>query len=327
MSSRMNEFEYLLSPKSDEVDASSADVTTFFRQRLEREKAPPARSELAPEDRTWRASVPFSRVNFAVRYLERLVPRIDLRHPNFAFTPLQSLPAKTIRQHAGNQGWGQQHRVPDINADRIVRAESHLEHEFARELILDCSATSFAEQAVRLRYRNKNGRLVAYTPDFGVVRLGDVTFSEVKFEIDASTSDNEHKWELVGQAFAELGFNFNVITERHLRNGDRKEIVNEVFSAQRRFPELELIADTISVLQVLRGGSLSAGELRARLPGLSRQDLLAFRYHRIINFDLGQQINDQTHVYLGANAKAPRGSPAALRQLFRRLPSDMNLAA
>lgn len=104
-----------------------------------------------------------------------------------------------------------------VKLDRVVQCESVLEHEAFLLLEVSPFVQAFAEQPVRIRYR-QGYEWRSHIPDFAMLIGGRITFIELKFynDVDSEVSDRTRFMESM---FKKFGVGYCLVTEKELRKG------------------------------------------------------------------------------------------------------------
>lgn len=140
--------------------------------------------------------------------------------------------------------------------------ESQLERDCMRVLDVLPGVESFSEQPFPLRYMCLGKEVTCY-PDLLVTRSGRQTVIEVKPYEKAATPEAIEKFNNIENALAELGFSFEVWTEKEIRREPRWSNVILLMSTQRQ--RMELLADDVLLPLFSECSSLSVRQLSKRL--------------------------------------------------------------
>lgn len=185
-----------------------------------------------PCNRAWRSDDPIP---------PGAAARVVARHPSLV--EYEDTPILQRSLYKPRSGWGRLQRASSRVAARMLLVESSLEFDVFRNVELDPSVTGIVEQPLRIRYR-VGDVWRRYTPDFLVMRADRRQLVEVKYEEVAAKLDA--KWEAIAAAVATLGFDFSVITERHVRSAPRQRNVDEIYR-RRHVPFNVALADEVVV--------------------------------------------------------------------------------
>lgn len=132
-------------------------------------------------------------------------------------------------------------KTTSVKLGRVVQSESALEHEAT--LLLDVSPTvqSFAEQPLRIHYRDLDGWR-SHIPDFAALVASRLSFIEIKFEKDVN-AEVCARTSLLEEQLGALDVGYCVLTERHLRQGDNVQNALRVLRrARHSISEVHLLA-------------------------------------------------------------------------------------
>lgn len=235
---------------------SRGDLQGYFGA-LARARPPELRADRSPKpvDRSWPAPAHMARE-----------PRVRLfaRHPrlDFAFAHVDP---RVVGRASRSVRRGRQGRLHSLKMHRTLRSRSDLELDHLIQCELDGDITAFIEEPVTVEYI-LDGRRARYRPDALVIGRAQEII-EVKYEADASEPENENRWPQIARAVNAFGYDFRVLTERHLRASTRFATVTTIFENRHAtMPPDETLAAVRSA---------SAGEPRPT----TRQLIDAFQPH------------------------------------------------
>lgn len=87
---------------------------------------------------------------------------------------------------------------PSLKMRRMVAFESLIEQDFLYILDYEQDIITFAEQPVRIEYEWQ-GKILHYTPDFHVVRLGGQGLVECKPQTLVASEENQRKFKVAAE--------------------------------------------------------------------------------------------------------------------------------
>lgn len=109
---------------------------------------------------------------------------------------------------------------PSLKMRRMVAFESLIEQDFLYILDYEQDVITFAEQPVRIEYEWQ-GKILHYTPDFHVVRLGGRGLVECKPQSLVASEENQRKFKVAVEWCRKKDWSFEVVTDQALRAGHR----------------------------------------------------------------------------------------------------------
>ncbi len=109
---------------------------------------------------------------------------------------------------------------PSLKMRRMVAFESLIEQDFLYILDYEQDVITFAEQPVRIEYEWQ-GKILHYTPDFHVVRLGGQGLVECKPQALVASEENQRKFKVAVEWCRKKDWSFEVVTDLALRAGHR----------------------------------------------------------------------------------------------------------
>lgn len=178
-----------------------------------------------------------------------------------------------------------------------VPFHSSLEHDWLQLIDVAPEVDRFHVQPPTLAYRLA-GETRHYTADALVILDGAPTMVEVKYEEDATRSENLARWPAIRDQFAEHGFGFKVVTERFIRAEPRLSNVQYLQLFRGWQPDAEF---AFAVALALQGGRrIPLGELAAGFdrPLHAQQFLLGLVLRRYLRLDLDVPISANCSIWL-----------------------------
>ena len=123
-----------------------------------------------------------------------------------------------------------------ININQLknpIQFESSLERDFIYLLEYDLNVQQYLEQPLVIKYQDELGKQRRYTPDF-IVQYFDktpTTIVEIKYEstLLLKKEELETKFVAAREFCANKGFNFVVVTDKHIRGNKGTELINFKF--------------------------------------------------------------------------------------------------
>lgn len=251
----------------------------------------PAPRQPEPRDRSWSAA----EARIGIRNAKVTSARAEI-------LPLVgAVPELTERRHWSTGGWGRKKRFNSLLLRRPMMAKSGLEFDALRDFELDPENAWFVEQPLTLRY-DFNGMWRTAKPDVLVLRATGIKLVELKYEAQACATERERKWAALGAACGTLGFDYQVVTERHVRRQPRFGNVRMVFSCRHLVVESAKIA---KVRDFLGCGTAEAGAVADRF-GIKIEQVwyLVRRLALAVDLDAGP-LGPTTFVSVRAECSAP----------------------
>lgn len=155
-------------------------------------------------------------------------------------------------------------RFASRKCGRMVHFESQLERDFFYQLEFDPVVIRFLEQPIKVQlcYQGKNRN---YTPDVAVERPSGVTFYEVKPHRKAIRPEMEELFEAAAQAFAALGHQYSVVTDREIQREPFLQNIKLLF----RYADQLLLDDKVAACRswLLQHGPVPIAEFAAAFGG------------------------------------------------------------
>jgi hypothetical protein len=184
-----------------------------------------------------------------------------------------------------------------------MRLTSRLELDHAIDCELEVAIERITEQPIRIRYL-LDGTSHRYPPDALVTRNGRPEIREVKFEEEASEPENEQRWPAIGAALNSLGFDFRVVTEKHVREPVRFATVQRIWDDRMTpFAEADDLARVVG--RIRGGGPLTHADLAAHLPGLGLDQLHAMVRHGFLAVNLNSRVGPEMRFGIGSDLTCP----------------------
>lgn len=119
---------------------------------------------------------------------------------------------------------------------RMLPWESQLERDFLMSLEVDPQVEAFGVQPQTFEYRS-NGSSRRYTPDVYVQYEYGASFVEVKAHNQAKKPRNQAFFQKMTDYFGELGFGFDVYTEKHIRKEPKFSNMHLILAQRLGFSE------------------------------------------------------------------------------------------
>ncbi|MCC7370063.1 MAG: TnsA endonuclease N-terminal domain-containing protein [Chloroflexi bacterium] len=214
------------------------------------------------------------------------------------------MPVRTPSNRGGNTiGWFASYKMR-----RSIAYESLLECDYLYLLDFDEEVAAFEEQPLTITYQHA-GRTHRYTPDFRVSQGGHELLIECKPLALVGTDENRRKF-AAGEAWAaEHGHQFQVVTEREIRQGCRVENVR-LLTQFARYPVEPAVRTRILGVVSATHGPLTLGQLAdgvalhepasAMVPAILH---LAYQHELIVPLD-DARITGKTAVWRPARQSA-----------------------
>ncbi|WP_396594605.1 Tn7 transposase TnsA N-terminal domain-containing protein [Brevundimonas sp. R86498] len=225
-------------------------------------------------------------------------PLIDLRrHPELFPDVLGDYPEvfETRRSRSASRGW--QGKLASSKMGRTVRTRSHLELRLCERCEVDGAVWRYLEQPISITYQDGEGKKRRHTPDLYYQTNGVASFVEVKWETDARSEKNEARWPHIAAAITGLGFQYEVLTERHILRRPMADNVALLLRMRRNEP---LAVGAAAALEaVLRRGPLTIEEAISALPGTSWPRMLRALADGWVQTDLEIPLTPGSPVSLG----------------------------
>jgi hypothetical protein len=130
------------------------------------------------------------------------------------------MPVRKVSNRGGNVIG----HFPSIKMKRMIAFESLMELDYLYLLDYEQDIEWFEEQPVAIEYE-RDGKKLHYTPDFHIVRAKRDVLVECKPWVFVDKDENKHKFEVAQAWCASRGWEFRVVTDKHIRDGFRLENV------------------------------------------------------------------------------------------------------
>lgn len=173
------------------------------------------------------------------------------------------------RSRSASRGW--QAKLPSKKLQRTVRARSYLEQRMFERCEVDGEIFRYIEQPIVLTYFDSAGQRRKHTPDLYYETAAVRSFVEVKWEADARKPKNEARWPSIAAAINEMGFQYEVLTERHILQEPAADNVTRLLRFRRADPVCKGHEEALKA--ILLHGPLSIADIIGLLPGASLPSL------------------------------------------------------
>ena len=179
-------------------------------------------------------------------------------------------------------------------ARRFLEYESLLERDWMLLLDFDRAVDGICEQPLRLRYL-KDGRPASHVPDLLVWRAGIPELCDVKSEERVEDPDFQAQVRATGQACAEAGFGYRVLSEP-----DRQLLANHRWLVGFREPPTDLDGERARMLAVLEAGPSTIADVLSGAVevALARPVLMHLLWTGAVIVDVGVPLASDSRVWL-----------------------------
>ncbi|MGA2013451.1 MAG: TnsA-like heteromeric transposase endonuclease subunit [Solirubrobacteraceae bacterium] len=179
-------------------------------------------------------------------------------------------------------------------ARRFLEYESLLERDWMLLLDFDRAVDGICEQPLRLRYL-KDGRPASHVPDLLVWRAGIPELCDVKSEERVEDPDFQAQVRATGQACAEAGFGYRVLSEP-----DRQLLANVRWLVGFREPPTDLDGERARMLAVLEAGPSTIADVLSGAVevALARPVLMHLLWTGAVIVDVGVPLASDSRVWL-----------------------------
>ena len=173
--------------------------------------------------------------------------------------------ARVRRSRSAARGW--QAKLPSRKLNRTVRARSLVEQRALERCEIDGDVLRYCEQPITITYLDRDGRKRRHTPDFFYETAFTRSFVEVKWEADARKPTNESRWPDIAAAINSLGFQYEVLTERHILRRPAADNVALLLRFRRAEPMSSPLQASVQAL--VRRAPLPISEILTLLPAVT----------------------------------------------------------
>lgn len=123
-------------------------------------------------------------------------------------------------------------KFSSLKVGKAIYWESQLERDRFHFLEFDSSVITFQEQPKPINYK-LDGDLRRYTPDLQIWSKRGNRYEEIKMKKEAEKPENIKKFEIVKSVFAEMGWDYRVVTEDTIRVQPCLDNINLILRYQR----------------------------------------------------------------------------------------------
>ena len=199
--------------------------------------------------------------------------------------------------HIGKNIIGQ---FPSLKMKRMIWFESTIERDFIYILEYDSGVVHFEEQPLTIEYAT-GSKFHKYTPDFKIETVESVILVDCKPESEAERVEHRIKFDAAAEWCEERAWDFQVVTDRDIREGNYLANVKTLVHHCRRSVASATLKRAEDIL------STRACTLRelATLIDTNRiaaieADLLCLAFHRRLTVDVTENVIDgQSQIGLG----------------------------
>lgn len=218
------------------------------------------------------------------------MPKLPSRRRRLPETRQSGARNFVCRQNRRTTGW-----FPSWTAGQMVPWESRNEYHFLLCAEVTPSIASIQAQPLKLQFE-LDGRVVRYTPDYGLSQGGESLLVEVKPADVASTDEAQAFFAAAGQAAAECGYAYEVVTDTQLKSGYRLANAIEIVRLAVPHEQPDLRA---RILSDIADGKHVLGEV-APDPNAKRWQLYAMCRRGELIVDHGKPLGPGTNLSFAA---------------------------
>jgi hypothetical protein len=223
------------------------------------------------------------------------------RHPALELPCFRRIEARKIGRSPRSSSRGRQARYFCPKTGRTLRAASDGEYFLMLWRQIDPNKSGMVEDPITVRCRAPDGTRLKHRPDLFELRVREPWFVESKYE--AKAAKTEWKWELFGSALSQIGFGYEVITERHTRQPVRFANINRIWLARRSLPDWPDVVAAVNEVkrQLEKESSCTIGTLLHALPALTFRQVLSLTYHNALPTDLDLVLSTKSPLFSPPN--------------------------
>jgi hypothetical protein len=198
-------------------------------------------------------------------------------------------------------------RFPSWKLGQMVMFESKLERDYLYLLDYDPAVVAIRGQWPRIRYV-LDGKFRTYWPDFRVERLNKRQIIEVKPAKKARKEDNVRRFQAIRQVCLDKGYEFALVTEETIRLEPRLKNIKLLW----RYSRIEIWPrHQLACYEFF--GSRADANLQELLDHFAkmhfgREVIYSMMFHGALSFDLTQEINRNTRLWVDVATAARRAS-------------------
>lgn len=172
-----------------------------------------------------------------------------------------------------------------------VQCESRLEFDAAMHFEFSTNIKRYREQPVRVTYRDREGEVRIYFPDFELTMTdGTIVHIEIKPSAKLRNAVLRARMEDIAEHYARLGLPFRIMTEQDFRTGTRISTLEHLTYHSRQVPSGFRLSELMGRLAASRPLNFAAACSIAGSPQMVMR-LLAAGY---LGFDDRQRLVDSS---------------------------------
>jgi len=199
--------------------------------------------------------------------------------------------------HIGTNIIGQ---FPSLKMKRMIWFESTIERDFIYILEYDSGIIRFEEQPLTIEYL-VGRKIHKYTPDFKVETAESIVLVDCKPESELGRVEHQIKFDAAAEWCEERTWDFQVVTDRDIREGNYLLNVKTLVNHARRPVATETLKRAEHILST-RACTLRDLAILIEPNGIAaiEADLLCLAFHGRLKVDVtGNIINGQSPISLG----------------------------